>query len=88
MPQIPSFPLCAAPPTPTPQAAAKAVQHAAHALGKFDTDEAAAAAARVLRLETMIAARKLVDELEAVVPEELWTIATYKALALPGTLKP
>ena len=37
-----------------------------------------ATAARVLRLETMIAARKTVDAAEAVVPADMWTLATYK----------
>jgi len=35
---------------------------------------------RVLRLETMINIRDLVDETEAVVPAHLWPIATYKEL--------
>ena len=44
------------------------------------SDEAAAAAARVLRLETMIEVRKRLDELEAVCPPEHWSLATYKEL--------
>merc|ERR1719502_1753647 len=39
-----------------------------------------ATAARVLRLETMEAARELCDKAEGVVPAELWTLATYKEL--------
>ena len=46
----------------------------------MDSDEASAAAARVLRLETMIEVRKHVDEFEAVCPAEHWTLATYKEL--------
>ena len=46
----------------------------------MDTDEAAAAAARTLRLETMIDVRKRLDEFEAICPPELWTLATYKEL--------
>jgi len=44
-----------------------------------DTAEAATRA-RVLRLETMIAARKAVDAAEAEVPAALWTLSTYADL--------
>lgn len=40
----------------------------------------AAKLCRVLRLETMIAVRKVVDDVEAECPTNLWTIATYKEL--------
>lgn len=36
--------------------------------------------ARVLRLETMIDVREICDSAEAVVPADLWTLATYKEL--------
>jgi len=36
--------------------------------------------ARVLRLETMIDIRAIVDEAEGLVPADLWTLATYKEL--------
>ena len=36
--------------------------------------------ARTLRLETMVALREKVDELEGIVPADLWTLATYKEL--------
>eukprot|EP01032_Pedospumella_encystans_P017129 gene17129-19528_t len=36
--------------------------------------------ARVLRLETMVKVREIVDAAEAVVPADLWTLATYKDL--------
>jgi len=39
-----------------------------------------ASLARVLRLETMEAAREVCDKAEAVVPADLWTLATYKEL--------
>ena len=39
-----------------------------------------AALARTLRLETMVALREKVDELEGLVPANLWTLATYKEL--------
>ena len=41
---------------------------------------AKAEAARVLRLETMEAAREVCDKVEEDVPAELWTMATYKDL--------
>jgi hypothetical protein len=49
-----------------------------HGLHKVDDSFEKATLARVLRLETMIAARKVVDEAEAVCPEKCWTLATYK----------
>lgn len=36
--------------------------------------------ARVLRLDTMIGIRKTCDEVESVIPANLWNIATYKEL--------
>ncbi|KAJ1410917.1 hypothetical protein B484DRAFT_402791 [Ochromonadaceae sp. CCMP2298] len=45
-----------------------------------DGDKAKAIVARVLRLETMVAVREVVDAAEAVVPASLWTLATYKEL--------
>ena len=36
--------------------------------------------ARVLRLETMIEIRETCDAVEAIIPAELWTLATYKDL--------
>ena len=62
------------------KAAAKKV--AAGLAGVHGADDAAAAAkaARVLRLETMIEARKTVDAIEAICPAECWSLATYKEL--------
>eukprot|EP00600_Ochromonadales_sp_CCMP1393_P006390 CAMPEP_0174968086 /NCGR_PEP_ID=MMETSP0004_2-20121128/7934_1 /TAXON_ID=420556 /ORGANISM="Ochromonas sp., Strain CCMP1393" /LENGTH=678 /DNA_ID=CAMNT_0016217271 /DNA_START=128 /DNA_END=2164 /DNA_ORIENTATION=- len=45
-----------------------------------DGDKAQAEKARVLRLETMVSIRETVDAAEAVVPANLWTLATYKEL--------
>lgn len=39
-----------------------------------------AAAARVLRLETMVEVRAVCDEAESKCPADLWTLATYKEL--------
>lgn len=45
--------------------------------------------ARVLRLETMIDIREVCDAAEAVVPANLWTLATYKELLfLDSTVGP
>ena len=41
--------------------------------------------ARVLRLETMVDMREVVDSAESVVPAEKWTIATYKELLFVDT---
>jgi glutamine synthetase len=60
------------------KASCKAVLDGLHGLHKVDDSFEKATLARVLRLETMIAARKVVDEAEAVCPEKCWTLATYK----------
>jgi glutamine synthetase len=61
-------------------AAAKKVADAAHALHSAPDSAAKAAAARVLRLETMIEARKVVDAAEGACPAKHWTLATYADL--------
>jgi len=45
-----------------------------------DTSYEKAQLARVLRLETMIDIRAVVDEAEGLVPANMWTLATYKEL--------
>ena len=67
-------------------AAAKKVADGAHALHAAPDAAAKAAAARVLRLETMIEARKVVDAAEGACPEKHWTLATYKVR--PGSCAP
>ena len=62
--------------------AVKSVVDGLHGLHKADDVATKATLARVLRLETMVAARKIVDEAEAVCPESLWTLATYKVRAI------
>jgi glutamine synthetase len=57
----------------------EAAWDAIHHLGG-ESGEAKAQAARVLRLETMIAVRKVCDDAEAVCPANMWTLATYKEL--------
>jgi len=61
-------------------AAAKSVQAGLAGVHAESDTKAKAAAARVLRLETMEAARAVCDEVEAEVPAELWTLATYQEL--------
>jgi len=41
--------------------------------------------ARVLRLETMVDIREVCDTAEVTVPEDLWTLATYKELLFLDT---
>jgi len=62
------------------QAAVKAVQDGIAAVHAGSDESDKAAKARVLRLETMIAARKVCDETEALCPASLWTLATYQQL--------
>ncbi len=61
------------------KAAAKKVADALHAIHGLEP-AAAAAASRVLRLETMLEARKVIDAAEGVCPAKHWTLATYQDL--------
>jgi glutamine synthetase len=61
-------------------AAVKKVEAGLAKVHHADGDVAMANAARTLRLETMIEARKVVDDTEAVVPANLWPLATYTDL--------
>ena len=45
-----------------------------------ESSEGKAQLARTLRLETMTAVREVCDAAEAVCPEDLWTLATYRDL--------
>jgi len=47
----------------------------------------AAKLARVIRLDTMVEVRKVVDDVEAICPADKWTIATYKELLFVDTGK-
>ena len=64
----------------------KVKQGAAKILDKLHQMEAAqegqarARVARELRLDTMVEVRAICDEAEAVIPPEMWTLATYKEL--------
>ena len=60
--------------------AVRTLEDALHGIHEADTPYEKAKLARVLRLETMVDIRKLCDAAEAVVPHELWTLATYKEL--------
>ena len=65
---------------PVLTAAAKKVADGLAGVHHAADSAAAAKAARVLRLETMIEARKAVDAIEAMCPAEHWSLATYKEL--------
>jgi glutamine synthetase len=62
------------------EAAAAAVEKGLHGLHAAPDAYGKATLARVLRLETMIDARAVADKAEAVVPADLWTLATYSEL--------
>ncbi|KAL3935931.1 MAG: hypothetical protein SGBAC_008652 [Bacillariaceae sp.] len=62
------------------EASIDVLESALREIEETDDSYSKAKLARVLRLETMIEIRKLCDEAEAVVPKELWTLATYKEL--------
>jgi glutamine synthetase len=60
--------------------AAHTVQNALKDIHRTTDEVEKARKARVLRLETMIKIRDLVDNTEAIVPAHLWPLATYKEL--------
>jgi len=62
------------------KAALVALQTKLGAMGKAEEGQPRAKLARELRLETMEDVRALCDAAEAVVPADLWTLATYKEL--------
>jgi len=62
------------------EAACASVEKGLHGLHEAPDEYTKASLARVLRLETMVDARVSSDQAEAVVPAELWTLATYKEL--------
>ena len=67
-------------PTAALEAAAKSVNDKLHAVEHASESFAKAKLARELRLDTMEAARKVVDEAEALCPAKLWPFATYRDL--------
>ena len=60
--------------------AVETLQKALADIHHADSEAKKAELARVLRLETMIAARETCDTAEGVCPAHLWTLATYKEL--------
>lgn len=62
------------------QAAVGVLKAAVEEIHHTEDDKTKAEMARRLRLETMIAVRETCDAAEAVIPAELWTLATYKEL--------
>jgi glutamine synthetase len=62
------------------EAAIGTLKEAVGGIHHAETSLEKARLARVLRLETMIDVRAICDAAEAIVPENLWTLATYKEL--------
>ena len=60
--------------------AVKTLKDAVAAIHAKDDDNAKAALARTLRLDTMVKIRTLCDDAEAVCPAKLWTLPTYTDL--------
>ena len=61
-------------------AAVDTLQSALSAIHHESDGKAKAELARTLRLETMLKIREVCDAAEEVVPQHLWTLATYKEL--------
>lgn len=62
------------------ESAVATLNEALHSIHHASTELEQAHLSRTLRLETMINIRKVTDAAEAVVPANLWTLATYKEL--------
>lgn len=62
------------------QGAVAALTAGLHGVEALEDTAAKAAAARTLRLETMVEARAAADAAEAIVPAALWTLGTYNEL--------
>jgi len=60
--------------------AVKTIESALSAIHATEEPYEKAKLARVLRLETMVELREVCDAAEALVPAEMWTLATYKEL--------
>jgi glutamine synthetase len=60
--------------------AVSTLKSAMEAIHHAEGEKAKATLARTLRLETMVELRETCDAAEAVVPADLWTLATYKDL--------
>jgi glutamine synthetase len=77
---IPSVKAAGVGPLPELYAAVDTLKTGMAAIHHESDEKAKATLARNMRLETMIAIRETVDAAEAVVPANLWTLATYKEL--------
>ena len=77
---IPSVKAAGVGPLSELEAAVPKLQEAVAAIHAAESSLEKARLARVLRLETMIDIRDVCDSAEAVVPADLWTLATYKEL--------
>jgi glutamine synthetase len=77
---IPSVKAAGVGPLSELEAAVKTIKNAMSDIHHTEDEKEKANKARTLRLETMLDIRGVCDAAEAVVPEELWSIATYKEL--------
>jgi len=71
---------CNSPPIESLQDAVNTIKHTMEAIHGEDDEKRRASLARTLRLDTMVQIRSVVDACEAVVPADLWTLATYQDL--------
>merc|ERR1712232_275970 len=71
---------CNSPPIQSLQDAVNTIKHTMEAIHGEDDEKRRASLARTLRLDTMVQIRSVVDACEAVVPADLWTLATYQDL--------
>uniref|UniRef100_A0A7R9WNK5 GS catalytic domain-containing protein n=1 Tax=Craspedostauros australis TaxID=1486917 RepID=A0A7R9WNK5_9STRA len=67
------------------EAAVKTIEAAVAEIHAAESSLEKARLARVLRLETMIDIREVCDAAEAIVPANMWTLATYKELLFLDT---
>jgi len=65
---------------PELEAACSSVEKGLHGMHAAPDEYTKASLARVLRLETMIDVRAVCDKAEALVPADMWTLATYNDL--------
>jgi glutamine synthetase len=77
---IPSVKAAGVGPLSELQASVKSIKEALAGIHHAGSSYEKAQLSRVLRLETMMNIRTVCDDAEAVVPADLWTLATYKEL--------
>ena len=77
---IPSVKAAGVGPMSDLEAAVSTLKSAVAAIHAAESSGDKAELSRVLRLETMVELREVCDAAEAVVPADLWTLATYNEL--------